>query len=252
MFGIRKLSNNKKINEITADLFVAREFPNLDCNIYILKHSDTSGKSSKTYELTLIDAGNGLNTSNLIEGMKASGFNPKNITRIIITHEHLDHILGVYNIPEIAVTKPEIYAFGITKDALNNGDEDVIAPRMLGIRPSVFGVDIKPLNVKNIKGGTVMDVGAFNFEFIYTPGHSLGSVSIYETSQKILFPGDVVFCGGSFGRFDFPGGSLTELRNSIKKLMELDVKIICPGHMNYSMSGNEEIRKADRVINSFY
>ncbi|MCP4763965.1 MAG: MBL fold metallo-hydrolase [archaeon] len=255
MFGIRPSSSIKKGKEIIKDIFAFNEFPNLDCNIYLLKSQVTDEVND--YELTLIDAGNALNSKNLVEGIKSMGLEPSKISKIIITHEHLDHILGIYNIPELIGKKIEIYAFGETMSTIKEADENIIAPKSLGINVSMFGVQLKKLPVIELVEGTILKIGKkgkFELEVIYTPGHSLGSMTLYERNLKIMFPGDVVFCGGSFGRYDFPGGSISELKKSIKFLLKYDVSILCPGHMYYSKIGfgSEEIKKADKMINSFY
>ncbi|MHA1728986.1 MAG: MBL fold metallo-hydrolase [Promethearchaeota archaeon] len=230
--------------EIIQNVYVFAELPNLDSNIYILRN--------KNNELMLIDAGNGLNSENFITGMKNINLNPSKITKIVVSHEHIDHILGIYNIPELTGTKPEILALGRTKETIEKGDQDAIIPKALGINLSVFGIEIKKLPVFELEEGDKLIFGEFDFSVLYTPGHSLGSMTLYEEKKKILFPGDVVFSGGSFGRFDFPGGNLSDLKKSIERLMSLDVSILCPGHMNYSKSGNNELKRSHTMINNFY
>ena len=63
---------------------------------------------------------------------------------------------------------------------------------------------------------------------IKTPGHTRGSVCfLYE---DVLFSGDTIFHNG-IGRTDLPGGSETEMKNSLEKLKKIDYKILCPGHV---------------------
>ncbi|MHA1821384.1 MAG: MBL fold metallo-hydrolase [Promethearchaeota archaeon] len=263
--------------------------PNLDCNIYMLKipSPQTDGRAKdgagnididnsnavtvdnsaasngnsynyNDYELVLIDSGNGLNTENLFKGIRKLGLNPANITKIILTHEHLDHSLGVFKIlnrPEINKEKIKVYALGDTFEALKYGDEEKIAPRALGIGPEVFRVSVEPIPsniLVELHEGDLIDLDIFKFKAYFTPGHSLGSVTLYEPDLKIMFPGDVVFSSGSFGRYDFPGGSLSKLIESIERLSELDVKYLCPGHMHYSNRGNSEIKLALKIIKNMY
>jgi len=246
MFGIFPIKGSKKSEKITSDIYVLYELPNLDSNIYLIVNSKSVSKEKS--EICLIDSGNGLNTPNLIEGIKNLGFNPRNINKILITHEHLDHILGVFKLKEFIENSFDIYALGETARTIREGDERSIAPIELGIGISLFNTKIKPLEVIEVKEGDIIPVGDKKLKVIYTPGHSLGSMSLYEENIKILFCGDVVFCGGSFGRVDFPGGSANELKNSINRLSKLDVKYLCPGHMNFSDKGNEEISYSERMI----
>jgi glyoxylase-like metal-dependent hydrolase (beta-lactamase superfamily II) len=68
-----------------------------------------------------------------------------------------------------------------------------------------------------------------NLQVLHTPGHSPGSLSIYWPDNRVLISGDVVFYGG-VGRTDFPGGSITLLKQSIEKLSKLEVDYLLPGH----------------------
>ena len=70
--------------------------------------------------------------------------------------------------------------------------------------------------IKPLKDG--FDVGSVKLEIINTPGHSKGSICLYEKANKVLFSGDTVFPQGSFGRVDLPTGNLKELVNSLEKL----------------------------------
>jgi len=63
-----------------------------------------------------------------------------------------------------------------------------------------------------------------------TPGHSRGSICLFEGDKKVLFSGDVVFAHGDFGRFDLPGGDYMAIRQSIGRLELLGVQKLYPGH----------------------
>jgi len=72
-------------------------------------------------------------------------------------------------------------------------------------------------------------VGGHILEVIYTPGHSPGSICLYEPESKSLFSGDTIFSDGGIGRTDFPGGSMEELVESIRRI-DMDVLDLYPGH----------------------
>ena len=68
----------------------------------------------------------------------------------------------------------------------------------------------------------------FGFKIIKTPGHTKDSIClIYE---NILFSGDTIFHEGGRGRTDLPGGSEEQILDSIRRLKEINYKILCPGH----------------------
>lgn len=75
-----------------------------------------------------------------------------------------------------------------------------------------------------------MSISNFNFEVIYTPGHSSDSVSFYFYEYSLMFVGDFVF-KGTVGRMDMPTGSVTDMKQSLKKLCEYNERIkLYPGH----------------------
>ena len=86
----------------------------------------------------------------------------------------------------------------------------------------------KPLNIDfNQK-----KIFNFNMDIIKTPGHSKGSVSFYIKDLKLLICGDVIFANG-YGRYDLPSGDKNILKESIKKLYEMnfpDDTILISGH----------------------
>jgi hydroxyacylglutathione hydrolase len=204
-------------------------------------------------KLLLIDMGNGSSLDPFLAAFEQVGLNQKNITTVLITHEHLDHVLGLYPLMRLFNNQNiQIYAHPITAAILREGNEEMICPSMLGISASQFGVEIKPLKVETVDYKKGFTFGSIHFEIFETPGHSLGSVSYYEPKLKILFGGDVVFPHGSFGRYDFPGGDLKKLQNSIKVLSGLDVEYLCAGHMEPVRNGKRHIQNSLKVIMSLY
>ena len=242
------ISSSKKTGkEVIKNLYYFNENTMLDCNQYIIKDSESN-------DLTLFDAGNGVSLKGLIEGMKELELEIENIRKVYLTHEHVDHVLGLYPLMDLLKDDPpEIYAYGETAKILQKGDDSKIFPGNLGIGPSTFDVNVIPLKVKDlIDIKSVKINGDFKFQIFYTPGHSVGSICYYEPNKKILIPGDLVFTGGSFGRYDFPGGSLKTLTESIKFASNLDVIYLLPGHMGVSNQGNQQIALSYKMIQSIW
>jgi|TARA_B100001971_G_C18094506_1_gene485326 glyoxylase-like metal-dependent hydrolase (beta-lactamase superfamily II) len=69
----------------------------------------------------------------------------------------------------------------------------------------------------------------FRFKIIKTPGHTKDSICLLY--EDILFSGDTIFHEGGRGRTDLPGGSEEEILDSIKRLEDINYKILCPGHV---------------------
>lgn len=243
MFSLR--GSKKPGKQVVKNLYYFKENQMLDCNQFLIVNPETE-------KLTLFDAGNGISLKGLFQGMKEMGLNYKNITDIYLTHEHVDHVLGLYFlINEIKPKELNIFAFGETAEILLEGDESRIFPGNLGISASMFGVEINPLKINKLNLSEDISLGnEFSFKIYHIPGHSLGSIAYYEPEMKILIPGDLVFSGGSFGRYDFPGGDLRKLKDSIRRMSSLDIKYLLPGHMRISNQGNKEVELSLRMINS--
>ncbi|MFW9881500.1 MAG: MBL fold metallo-hydrolase [Candidatus Thorarchaeota archaeon] len=240
--------------EIKRNLYYFSENQILDCNQYIIQNPDTK-------ELVLFDAGNGISLKGLFKGIERCNLDPYHITKVILTHEHVDHTLGLYPLVNIlSDNPPEILAYGETAKILREGDVSRIFPGDLGLKPSMFGVEIIPLNVTDLKNTKSINLfSEYEFEIHYTPGHSLGSISYYEPRKKILISGDLVFRAelvyniGSFGRYDFPGGSLNILKKSIEYVSKLDVLSLLPGHMGIvEEEANFHIALAHKTIQTLY
>lgn len=83
-------------------------------------------------------------------------------------------------------------------------------------------------------------IGDFKFKCIHTPGHSKDSVTFYFEEENCMFIGDFIF-KDSIGRTDLPGGSDSEMKDSIKKILNYDDSIkLYPGHNEFTTLGDEK------------
>lgn len=144
-----------------------------------------------------------------------------NLKRLLLTHGHIDHILGNKFIFDTYGLLPEVH-----------GDDVFFIERMQQTA-AMYGLNCEqsPMPEKFIKEGDTISLGAYDFQCLYTPGHSPGSISFYNKENKLLIGGDVLF-RGSIGRADLPKGDYEMLIRSIKqKLLALndDVRVYC-GH----------------------
>ncbi|OGM32301.1 hypothetical protein A2962_00990 [Candidatus Woesebacteria bacterium RIFCSPLOWO2_01_FULL_39_61] len=143
-------------------------------------------------------------------------------TKIIASHAHFDHILAAlelqlaFNIPFLVNRKDE---FLVTRMKSS-------AKHFLGIE-----VDDPPKINKYLKPLDKLKVGNYRLHIIATPGHTPGSVSIFEKNTNILFAGDLLFAEGSVGRSDFKYSDPEVLRVSLSKIMKLPKEtIVYSGH----------------------
>lgn len=99
---------------------------------------------------------------------------------------------------------------------------------------------IKIFKRSNLEDNKEYKIGDFTFKAILTPGHSKDSVTFYFEEDKTMIIGDFIF-KESMGRTDFPGGSDSDMQDSIKKILEYpdDTKLY-PGHYDETTLGYEK------------
>jgi hydroxyacylglutathione hydrolase len=152
--------------------------------------------------------------------------------RLLLTHGHIDHILGNRFLFDAYGLKPEVHR------------DDLFFVERMKETAAMYGVTCEPSPVPEvfIEEGQELKLGEYDFQCIHTPGHSAGSVSFYNEANKLLICGDVLFAG-SIGRTDLPGGDYETLMDSIvKKLIVLgdDVNVYC-GHGPSTTIGAERL-----------
>ena len=158
------------------------------------------------------------------------------IEKILITHGHFDHILGLEALKKECGAP--VYACAMEKELLMdtelNSSADVRRP--CRVRADHYLID----------GESVTEAG-ITMKTIFTPGHTEGSCCYYIDDEKVLFSGDTLFAG-SYGRTDLPTGSQSAITKSIKeKLLVLppDVQVY-PGHEDFTTI--EQERKSNPIL----
>jgi glyoxylase-like metal-dependent hydrolase (beta-lactamase superfamily II) len=146
----------------------------------------------------------------------------KPVDILFLTHCHVDHILKAAEIkrknPSCTIAASEEAAAHI-----KNMDEVTVA-NQVGINVERFRVDLV------LGEGDKLYSGAYKFKVMKVPGHTSGDLVLYESTAEILFSGDCWFKGDDIGRWDLPTGNLRELKQSVARLKELKVKVLCSGH----------------------
>jgi hydroxyacylglutathione hydrolase len=87
--------------------------------------------------------------------------------------------------------------------------------------------------------GGLIRLGEVRLEVLHSPGHTEGSVCLYERGRGLLFGGDTLFPGG-WGRVDLPGGDAAAMADSLARLARLpDGVRVLPGHGSRTTIGQE-------------
>ena len=171
-------------------------------------------------ELVMIDAGVGYGIGRIEDKIRSLGFEPARIGHIIATHCHIDHIGGLSLWKERYGCK--VIAHELDRAGIEGENNDLTAA-------SMYGVDYKPVKVDTILKGEreEMRLGDLKFNFLHTPGHTPGSISVYIDTMdgRVLFGQDI------HGPFSPAWGSdLVAWRTSMHKLIELKADVLCEGH----------------------
>ncbi len=150
--------------------------------------------------------------------------------RLINTHCHIDHVFGNRYFYDRYGLSPEFHRREL--DLYN----------MQSAVANSYGLQLSELpEVANfLEEGELIRFGDIEFSLLFTPGHSPGSLTLYNESESYVIAGDVLF-RGSIGRTDLPGGDFQTLIHSIKtELLTLpdEVKVYC-GHGPTTTIGHE-------------
>jgi hydroxyacylglutathione hydrolase len=169
------------------------------------------------------------------------------VSRIILTHAHIDHSGGAAMLVEKGVDV-SLAAHFKEAEVLEGWNTPNIDPFM--------GTKMKPLKIaRHLEDGDRFLVGDLSFEVIHTPGHSAGSICLWcpDPDKRWLFSGDTVFTHGSFGRTDLPTGSSSALVDSIDRLLRLPVRALLPGHERPVLdNGQEHIAMARNIAGQMW
>jgi glyoxylase-like metal-dependent hydrolase (beta-lactamase superfamily II) len=155
--------------------------------------------------LTLIDAGLGPAAEKILKQLQGQGRRPADVKRILITHAHPDHVGGLARLQ--AATGAQVLAHEQEHQALK------------GL-------------LSNGRAAAVQDGEMLNgLQVIFTPGHTLGSICFWQLEQRLLFCGDVLLHLRGLGLpLPFVTVDMAENKRSVKRLAELEARVVCFGH----------------------
>lgn len=150
------------------------------------------------------------------------------VTQIINTHLHLDHIFG----------DNYVHRRCGAPIAAHEGDAGLGRTlreqcAMFTPLPDQLAADLSPVTIDVVlTEGDTVSIGANELTVLSVPGHSPGSIALYDATDGFVLVGDLIFCGGGIGRADLPGGNPSTLMRSVSRLLSTlpPGTVIYPGH----------------------
>ncbi len=194
-----------------------------DCHVYLLNGGD---------ELALIDCGAGMGLARIVDNVRADGFDPKRIRKVILTHAHGDHAGGASRAR--AELDAQIVASPLVASWLRTGDEDAMSlgpARRAGIYPSDYRLEPCPIDLE-VHEGERITIGDLELLVYDTPGHSRGhcSYAFDDGDKTCLLAGDAFFYGGRILLQATWDCSVQESVATVHKLANLGVDALLAGH----------------------
>lgn len=152
--------------------------------------------------------------------------------RLLLTHLHVDHIIGNSFVCQTYALKPEGH---VNDEVIYNNTQEY--GKMLGLTL----LEAPPTLGRYIDDGEIIVLDGTEIKVIQVPGHSPGSVCFYAPAEAFIIVGDVLF-SGSVGRTDLWGGDADTLLNGIKNRLFVlpEETIVYCGHGPSTSIGNEK------------
>jgi glyoxylase-like metal-dependent hydrolase (beta-lactamase superfamily II) len=206
--------------------------PLIRCNIWHVRGRDRD---------LLIDTGLGM------ASLKAAARHlfAKHLTAVA-THAHYDHVGGFHEFEDRVIHGAEArkVAAGNAASLYGAGKEDALLEsiRAAGydVPPELFtalpSAEYDPRSyqvlpapaTRTVEEGDVIDAGDRRFEVLHLPGHSSGSIGLWEAKSGTLFSGDAIYDGPLLD--ELPGSDISIYIATMKRLRQLPVSVVHAGH----------------------
>ncbi len=206
----------------------------LSVNTYIINCSSNTNDKKNT--VFIVDPGGDAKRINeTINEMQGE------VVGIVLTHGHFDHVGALASLKDF-------YPNALI--CIHQGDEAYVGERgydthrdrfsKIGfMQDDFFTHDKMPAADLFLEDGNSLPFAA-DWVVLHTPGHTEGSVCLYNALQNQLVSGDTLF-KMAYGRTDLPGGSFLKIKKSLEMLFRLPAETkVYPGHEGFTTIGDEK------------
>ena len=239
-------------------------FPGLDrVNVYLLE--DEQGSTLVDCGIHFPDDDRDHGWVDFLEALKASEVEPASITRVFVTHHHIDHYGLAGRVVDETGAKLWMHEHADHELDLYRDPEERVARlgRMLadhGVGKSEIDEltafeDWRPFISKVVeadtwlKGDEAFEVGGRDWQVVYTPGHAWSHVCLWTPGEKVLISGDHLLPTIT-PHIDFERAGvedpLGDFLESLAKVEQLDPSLVLPGHGHPFTEGAERARVVAR------
>ena len=213
------------LRTVVDNVYIVKSYnPNVpDCCVYMVDTKSDDG-------LVLIDVGINFEP---IRDIEKDGFDLKDIKHCLITHGHIDHYGACFKLKEYN-KDIKFYAHELDAESIEHG---ITNPYVAQIYAD-YKYELIKITKKVKVDNEILKFGNIEFRCIHIPGHTPGSVAylLELGGTRILFAGDLPGIA-----INYQEGNLESYQKSMKKLLNLDIDILCEGH-------EDLIQPAEKVL----
>ncbi len=211
-----------------------------DSHVYVVGKPD--GEDFSLIDCGLLEMG-----SYKLEELDKANIPLKHVKRIVMTHTHLDHIGCLPEILE-AIPHAEVWVHKEEALYLERGDARIVYGNSMFeslLRSQYdFPKDLFTIKVhRKLEDGEVLDLGGIPFEVIHVPGHSAGSIGLFNHEHRIFMSGDTIYADGAIGRYDLVSADPAALKRSLERIAQLRIDILLPCHNRIVNGGADPMVK---------
>lgn len=169
-----------------------------------------------------------------------------NMCPVVLSHGHLDHAGAAHEFSEVwghqadevradralsLLSADHAAGLGLSDVSVSSGDSD---STWLLSRIPAAGWDPRGYRqraatlTRHLGEGDTIELGGTELRVLHLPGHTPGSIALYDEDREELFSGDVVYDDELLDTL--PESDIIAYRRSLQRLRSLQVQRVFPGH----------------------
>ena len=223
----------EKISDDITRIWEPHAIRLMQCNIWHIRGRDRD---------LLVDTGFGI--ASLYDAARHTFDKP---VSALATHAHLDHVGSLHEFPERIIHRAEAHELDTASERFSllreehppeviemyeRAGYEVDRAFITAVPHAAFNLTefVRPAApaTRLVDEGDIIDLGNRTFEVLHLPGHSPGSIGLWEASTATLFSGDAVYDGPLLD--ELPESDIAVYRDTMRRLENLPVQVVHAGH----------------------